>query len=173
MSLQGQIFFSYNWYLLKYPFQPFSLNFWNSKLDAKQMVTDRHTYKCKHITVLACTQLVKIHPLTNTNIHKNQTPGWITAISRVNQSNLVISNYSILHGELVMYSRKTVIKASGSRVLWWSGSLHVQLIWRQNSWPLNSVFTSHEVRSKARCIKLYRFMTKNSVQVCMIKLFQS
>lgn len=140
------------------------------------MVTDRHTYICKHISVLACTHLVKIHPLTNTNIHKNQSPGWITAISRVNQSNLVISNYSILLGELVMYSKKTVIKASGSRVLRWSGSLHVQLIWRHktaNSWPLNSVFTSHEVRSKARCIKLYRFMTKNSVQVCMVMLFQS
>lgn len=52
-------------------------------------------------------------------------------------------NYGVLHGILARSLRKVVIKTSGSRALWWSGTLHVLLIWRHeiaNSWPLNGEY---------------------------------
>lgn len=64
-------------------------------------------------------------------------------------------NYGVLYGKLVRYSRKTVIKTSDSGVLWWSGSLHVRLIWRHetaNSWPLNAACTSCEVSPVQFCL---------------------
>lgn len=101
-----------------------------------------HTNLCNILSVNSLTH-------TNTNTLTRPALGWIRAISRVNQSNLVILIMPSCMGKLVRHLRKTVIKTSGSRVPWWSGSLHLQLIRRHaiaNSWPSNAVCSNHEVR---------------------------
>lgn len=72
--------------------------------------------------------------------------------SRLNQSNFKGEseqsghpNYGVWCGKLVRHLRKTLIKTPGSGVQWWSGSLHLRLIWKHeiaNSWPSNAVCAS-------------------------------
>lgn len=94
----------------------------------------RCTYKC--MCTFAST---RIHPKQEAQLHSPN--------SGLNQSTPVSLIMMCCMGKRVRYSRKAVIKTSGSRVLRRSGSLRVQLIWRReiaNSWPLNAM-NSHQV----------------------------
>ena len=124
------------------------------------------------MNINACIYLciLQMHAHIHTKyIHKRIQTHISKPNSRLNQSNFQGEsaqsghpNYNVLYGKLVRSSRKAVIKTSGSRVLQWSGSLHVQLIWRHeiaNSWPLNAACTRHEVSPSlflSLCLLIWR-----------------
>lgn len=123
------------------------------------------SHRSAHNNTHADTNSQKMHS-TSTDKHSHRPN------SRLNQSNFKGEseqsghpNYGVWCGKLVRHLRKTLIKTPGCRVQWWSGSLHLQLIWKHeiaNSWPSNAVCTIHEVSPVNFCVRAPQMQRKDA-----------